>query len=259
MAINPEKVCFARGDEAFREIVRKATFHVCDGAGTAAAVRILWGVKIPRITGIELFFQMLAVAEEEDLCAFLLGARPEAIERARQALRERHPRLRVAGCLDGYFHEDESESVVQEINASGADMLFVALGSPKQERWIARYRSMLETPFCMGVGGSFDVLSGRVKRAPRVFRRTGTEWLYRLAREPWRWRRQTALIGFALSVLREKFRLPQPRLYRQGRHAEIEEGAVSGVAQSSSASRDNGTTRSDSVRSQLLSTHSAGD
>lgn len=204
VAINPEKVCFAHGDENFRKIVQKASFHICDGAGTAAAVRILWGVKIPRITGIGLFLRMVATAEKEDLRVFLLGARPEVIQRTRLTLCERHPRLRVAGCLHGYFQEDQSQSVVEKINAARADMLFVGLGSPKQERWIGQHRSRLDTPFCMGVGGSFDVLSGCAKRAPRVFQSTGTEWLYRLAKEPWRWRRQTALVGFALSVLRQR-------------------------------------------------------
>jgi len=212
VAINPEKVCYARGDATFHDIVRGATFHICDGSGTAAAVRILWGVSIPRITGIDLFLRLLALAEEEKLGVFLLGTRPETIRLARDALLRMHPRLRCAGCRDGYFRDDESPSIVEEINASKADMLFVALGSPKQERWIARYRSQLEAPFCMGVGGSFDVLSGRVMRAPRVFRSTGTEWLYRLAREPSRWRRQRALFGFALDVLKQRFR-PRVRAF----------------------------------------------
>jgi len=209
VAINPEKVCYAHGDTTFYDIVRNATFHICDGSGTAAAVRILWGISIPRITGIDLFLRLLTLAEEEKLGVFLLGTRPETIKLARDALLQMHPQLRCAGCRDGYFRDDESASIVEQINASKADMLFVALGSPKQERWIAKYRSQLEVPFCMGVGGSFDVLSGQVKRAPKVFRSTGTEWLYRLAREPSRWRRQRVLIGFALDVLRQRLR---PRL-----------------------------------------------
>lgn len=215
VAINPEKICFTHRDAVLRDIVRKATFHVCDGAGTAIAVRILWGIKIPRVTGIGLFLRMLALAEKEDLSVYLLGARPETADQAYEMLRRKHPKLRCAGHRDGYFDEDESASIVREINASRADMLFVAMGSPKQECWIAKHRAQLEVPFCMGVGGSFDVLSGRVKRAPGIFRRTGTEWLYRLSKEPSRWRRQTVLWRFAAGVLKQRFWSYQPDAYPQ--------------------------------------------
>lgn len=207
VAINPEKVCFAREDVAFEEIVRNATFHICDGTGTAAAVRILWGRKIPRVTGIDLFLQMLCVAEQEDLAVFLLGSRSDTIRLARARVEQEHPCLRCVGCRDGYFEDKESMSIIRQINASEADMLFIALGSPKQERWIAQYRGQLSVPFCMGVGGSFDVLSGRVKRAPGLFRKTGTEWLYRLVQQPSRWRRQTALLRFAVGVLKVRIQM----------------------------------------------------
>jgi N-acetylglucosaminyldiphosphoundecaprenol N-acetyl-beta-D-mannosaminyltransferase len=224
VAINPEKVWFAREDPAFEEIVRNAAFHICDGAGTAAALWLLWGTKIPRVTGVDLFFQMLRLAEKEDLGVFLLGARPETIRHAHERLQHRHPRLRCVGYRDGYFDDSDCESIVGQINASKADMLFIALGSPKQEHWIAKHRSQLEVPFCMGIGGSLDVLSGCVQRAPGVFRKTGTEWLYRLVRQPWRWRRQRVLIRFALSVLRQGFnsrqRAPERcRTVRAGRGA----------------------------------------
>jgi len=209
VAINPEKVRLARGDTSFHKIVRNATLHICDGAGTAAAMRILWGMRIPRVTGVGLFFELLALAEREGLRVFLLGADPKTSARARDILRGRYPRLQCVGCRDGYFRADESPTIVEEINTSKADMLFVALGSPKQERWIAQYRPQLETPFCMGVGGSIDVLSGRVKRAPGIFRRTGTEWLYRLAQKPSRWKRQKALAVFAWDVLRQRLTGPQ--------------------------------------------------
>lgn len=207
VAVNPEKICFARRDAVLHDIVKKATFHICDGVGTAAAVRMLWGVKIPRVTGVGLFLRMLVLAEEESLAVYLLGARPETVKQAHEMLCRKHPKLRCAGYRDGYFHEKESASIVREINASRADLLFVAMGSPTQEHWIARYRSQLEVPFCMGVGGSFDVLSGHVKRAPGVFRRTGTEWLYRLVKQPSRWRRQTALWRFAVGVLGSRIRV----------------------------------------------------
>lgn len=222
VAINPEKICLAHKDTAFEEIVKNATFHICDGAGTAAAVWVLWRVRIPRVTGVDLFLRMLHLAEEENLGVFLLGARPETIGKAHERLLEQHPRLRCVGFRHGYYDDREAEMVVEQINASQADMLFIALGSPKQEHWIARYRTQLCVPFCMGVGGSFDVLSGRVKRAPALFRKTGTEWLYRLVQQPSRWRRQTALLRFALGVLRLRL---WPR-YQQEINDAIEDGIL---------------------------------
>jgi len=205
VAINPEKVWMALQDAAFFRIVERADFHICDGVGTAAAVRLLWGVKIPRVTGIELFMRLVVLAEEVGLRVFLLGGPPATIKKAHNELRRRHPRLQCVGCRDGFFREEQSPGIVDQINASGADILFVALGSPKQEQWIAACRNRLDVPLCMGVGGSFDVLGGQVKRAPQFFRTTGTEWLYRLAKQPSRWRRQLVLPRFAFSVLMQKW------------------------------------------------------
>ena len=109
----------------------------------------------------------------------------------------------MAGRLHGYL-EDQG-AIVRQINASEAHMLFAALGSPRQERWLGEHLEALQVPFCMGVGGSFDILSGRVKRSPEIFQYTGTEFLYRLLCEPWRWRRQVVLPGFAWRVLAQAF------------------------------------------------------
>jgi N-acetylglucosaminyldiphosphoundecaprenol N-acetyl-beta-D-mannosaminyltransferase len=201
IAINPEKVCFSHSDATFASVIRRGHVHVCDGAGTCAAVRFLKGWQIPRITGVKLFFALLQAAEDADLRVFLYGAKPETNDAAYETLRREHPRLQIAGRLHGY-HKDDNE-IIKQINASGAHMLFVALGSPRQERWLGEHLDMIDVPFCMGVGGSLDILSGRVKRAPEVFQRTGTEFLYRLVCEPWRWRRQSVLPGFALRALVE--------------------------------------------------------
>jgi len=201
IAINPEKVCFARDDAALRNIIRRAQIHICDGVGTAVAVKWITGWRIPRITGVGLFFKLMETAEQEGLGIFLLGAKPEVNEKAWRVLRDRHPKLRIAGRHDGYFKD--ANEVIRQINGSGADMLFAALGSPRQEKWLSRYLEVLNVPFCMGVGGSFDVLAGYVKRAPEFFQRTGTEFLYRLIREPHRWRRQLILPGFTARMLVE--------------------------------------------------------
>jgi N-acetylglucosaminyldiphosphoundecaprenol N-acetyl-beta-D-mannosaminyltransferase len=201
IAINPEKVCFAHDDETFASVIRRGNVHICDGVGTCAAVRFLKGWRIPRITGVKLFLELLAAAENAGIGVFLFGAKPETNEAAHEKLREEHPKLHIVGRLDGY-HKDDAQ-IVRHINTSGAQMLFVALGSPRQERWIAEHLDEIAVPFCMGVGGSLDILSGRVKRAPEIFQRTGTEFLYRLICQPQRWRRQSVLPGFALRTLAE--------------------------------------------------------
>jgi N-acetylglucosaminyldiphosphoundecaprenol N-acetyl-beta-D-mannosaminyltransferase len=203
IAINPEKVCFARNDETFENVVRRGHVHICDGIGTALAVRMIKGWRIPRITGVGLFLRLLAAAAHESLSIFLLGGEPETNQKAYKAVREQYPNLQIAGRHHGYFAD--TAGVIQEINVSCADMLFVALGSPRQERWLGEHLDAIEVPFCMGVGGSFDILSGRVKRAPEFCQRTGTEFLYRLICEPWRWRRQSVLPGFGLRVLLDAF------------------------------------------------------
>ncbi|MBE0534670.1 MAG: WecB/TagA/CpsF family glycosyltransferase [Phycisphaerae bacterium] len=204
IAINPEKVRFARGDAAFGAIVRDAHVHICDGIGAAIAVQWITGWRIPRVTGVRLFYELVKTAEREGLSVFLLGAKPQVNERAAEVLREKHPALRIAGMQDGYFKD--ADEVVRQINASGADLLFAAMGSPRQEQWLTEHSDALEVPFRMGVGGSFDVLTGRVKRAPAFFQRTGTEFLYRLICEPKRWRRQCKLPGFAARVAIEAVR-----------------------------------------------------
>lgn len=200
VAINPEKVCFALTDASFREAISRANIHICDGMGVALAALILRRTYVPRITGIGLFLEVLAVAAERGLSVYLLGARPEVNRKTCEELQEKYTQVKIAGAHDGYFQDDQE--IVAQINASNPDMLFVALGSPRQEHWIAKHRAQLHVPFCMGVGGSFDVLSGRVRRAPALFRKSGTEWLYRLVTDPRRLGRQLALPVFVFHVLR---------------------------------------------------------
>ena len=208
VAINPEKIQRARQEAALREFLQQADLRICDGVGAQLAVRLLHGRRIARITGIQLFFELIAAAAEKQLGVFLLGARAESNDGACRRLMAKHPQLRIVGTQDGYFSDETA--VVEPINDSGAELLFVAMGSPKQEEWIARHRSSLRVPFCMGVGGTFDVVSGRAAWAPAICRKTGTEFLYRLVREPKRWRRQLELPAFAWEILKEKMGLRRP-------------------------------------------------
>ena len=146
---------------------------------------------------------MLPYAARKGWGVFMLGASAESNAGACARLRQTYPDLRIVGHQDGYF--TDSAQVVEQINASGADLVFVAMGSPTQEYWIAKHRELIDAPFCMGVGGSFDVVSGRIRRAPGIFRRTGTEWLFQLLTEPHkRFKRQTVYVPFMLRVVSKK-------------------------------------------------------
>jgi len=200
VAMNPEKLYRARRDAGLRAILQHADMRICDGVGLSLASRMLYGSPIPRCTGVDLFLTVIELAVAQNWSIFLLGASPESNAGACRELQRRFPRLRIAGSREGFF--SDSQEVVRTINESGADLLFVAMGSPRQEFWIAEHRSELRTGFCMGVGGTLDVLAGIAKRAPAIFRRTGTEWLFRLITDPRRARRQIALPLFAWEVLK---------------------------------------------------------
>lgn len=202
IAISPEKIYRSQCDKDLAQIISNADIHICDGIGTALSARVLTGRKIRRITGVQLFLDLVARSEKEGLRIFMLGASPESNNGACEKLLMKHPDLKIVGCQDGYFSDDEA--VVRMINDSGADMLFVAMGSPKQEKWISKFRDEINAPYCMGVGGAFDVVSGRVKWAPKFFRKTGTEFLYRLVKEPKRWRRYLTLPKIVMMVLKRK-------------------------------------------------------
>jgi N-acetylglucosaminyldiphosphoundecaprenol N-acetyl-beta-D-mannosaminyltransferase len=140
----------------------------------------------------------------EGIPVFLLGARGDTVKRAAAVLEKRHPGLIVAGTRDGYDALRDVVPLLEEMRASGARVLLVGLGSPRQESWVATYLPYSGASVGIGVGGSFDVLAGNVVRAPALFRRLNLEWFYRLLREPSRWRRQLALPLFVWLLLRER-------------------------------------------------------
>jgi len=203
VAVNPEKIYRAQKDPDLRRLLEQVDVGICDGIGVSIAARLLLGRAVRRCTGIDLFLELVGMAAENGLKVFLLGAKQESLDGACANLLQRYPSLRIAGRQNGYFQD--ARAVVERINASGPDLLFVAMGSPRQEQWIAEHRQAIQARFCMGVGGSFDVVSGRVKRAPRLFQRTGTEFLYRLLAGPWRWKRQVVLPLFLGMTLRRAF------------------------------------------------------
>jgi N-acetylglucosaminyldiphosphoundecaprenol N-acetyl-beta-D-mannosaminyltransferase len=202
VAINPEKVYRALSERRLRIALAQAELAICDGIGISVAARILYGKKLERCTGIDLFEHLISTAADEGWGVFLLGASAEANRSAAENLARKYPRLVIAGRHTGYF--SEPEAILEQINASSALLLFVAMGSPRQELWITKYRARLNVKLCMGVGGAFDVLSGLTPRAPAMFRRTGTEFLYRLISTPGRWRRQACYPIFILKVIKER-------------------------------------------------------
>jgi N-acetylglucosaminyldiphosphoundecaprenol N-acetyl-beta-D-mannosaminyltransferase len=200
VALNPLKIYRAVRDPALLQILNSADIRTCDGIGVSWATLLLHRTWTPRVTGIQLFLDLVELAAREGWNIFLLGASPESNAAARLTLLQRHPTLRIAGSRDGFF--EDSDEVVRSINESGADLVFIAMGSPRQELWISEHLPRLNPVFCMGVGGSLDAISGAANWAPRVFRATGTEWLYRILMQPRRLRPFALALLFALDVLR---------------------------------------------------------
>ena len=181
-----------------------ALIPLCDTIGILLASRARGGPLRERVAGVDLIDPLAArSAAGENLRFFFFGGGPGVAERAAIALRQRHPGVAITGTRDGYFAPGQSPTIVASIVASGANVLLVGLGSPKQEYWLEDFLEATKCGVGIGVGGSFDVLAGMVPRAPRLWRRAGLEWLYRLIREPSRWRRQLALPRFAFAAARE--------------------------------------------------------
>jgi N-acetylglucosaminyldiphosphoundecaprenol N-acetyl-beta-D-mannosaminyltransferase len=190
ITVNAAILCLMRKDAELGEACRRGDLILADGMPVVWTSRLA-GVPLPeRVPGVELMARLLDAGSARQLSAYLLGARPEVVaELARRCARE-HPGLRVAGYRDGYFGAGEHDRVVEDIRQASPHMLFVGMPSPFKETWCERHRRRLDVPVIMGVGGSFDVLAGYVRRAPRFVQSVGMEWSWRLAMEPRKlWRR----------------------------------------------------------------------
>lgn len=204
--VNPEFVMTAQNDAGFRHILQSADLCLPDGVGLLYAAR-RQGRPLPeRVPGSELVYRLAELAAENSWPLFLLGAAPGVAEEAAQTLVERYPGLTIAGTYAGSPADEENDDIVRRINNSGAALLFVAYGAPKQDKWIDRNRDSLPAVrVALGVGGSLDFITGRAVRAPQRVQDMGLEWLHRLYKEPWRWRRMMALPRFAWRVFFEKY------------------------------------------------------
>lgn len=184
VALNVAKLVKARRDPELERDIRDSDIVGIDGMGIAWALRLLGLRGAERIAGIDLFDLLMAECAREGLRPFLLGATPAVLAKASNALQRRYPGLILAGAHHGYYRPDEEEALCRTIAASGAHALFVAMPTPRKERFMLRNRHRLDVPFVMGIGGTLDVVAGKVSRAPHLVQRAGLEWCYRLIQEP---------------------------------------------------------------------------
>jgi N-acetylglucosaminyldiphosphoundecaprenol N-acetyl-beta-D-mannosaminyltransferase len=201
---NPEILDNASRDAGLRSIINSASLVTADGQGVLLAGRIL-GHRFPeRVTGIELAEDLCAQSAERGLSLYFLGAKPGVAAEAVKKMQEKYPGCRIVGSHHGYFRDQGPEQVIRDVKAAGPAVLLVGLGSPFQEHFIHDYLAQTGAAVAIGVGGSFDVLSGRVQRAPQIFQRLKLEWLYRIATDRSRWKRSLALPRFVVKVLRQR-------------------------------------------------------
>jgi len=206
-ASNPEKNFSVPADPDLYRVFREADLLLPDGIGMVWAVRVLYGRHLERVPGSEFIFDLCRLAVREGCGVFFYGSDEEVNRRSAEILAERYSGLKVAGRANGYIKDAEMPALIQKINDSEAKILFVALGSPKQEKWYTRHKDELRhVRIVQGVGGTLDTIAGKVKRAPELWCRYHLEWLYRLLDDPRRIRRQKVLPVFVMQVLAAKLK-----------------------------------------------------
>lgn len=185
VVVNVDKLVKASRDEELRRIINACALVNVDGMPVVWASRLLGKPLKERVAGVDLFEALMRRAGERGWRVFLLGARAEVVAAVADTYARRYPQLVIAGWRDGYWQGEAQEAAVAaQVRDSRADLLFVAMGSPKKEQFLGRWQDTMRVPFAMGVGGTFDVAIGRVKRAPRWIQRAGLEWFYRFLQEP---------------------------------------------------------------------------
>lgn len=202
IAINPEKIMKTFKSNQLKLMLNKVDYPIADGIGIVIASRILKGNIKKRITGIDCMELICDKTRNVGAKIFLYGAKKKVLKQAKENLESKYPGINIVGIIDGY--EKDNQKIINTINKSNADILFVALGSPKQEYWIYENKRKLKVKVFQGVGGSFDVISGNLKRAPKWMQKSGLEWLYRLLKEPKRLWRQMKIIKFIFLVKKDR-------------------------------------------------------
>lgn len=207
VVVNVAKLVCAQKDDKLRAIINSCPLVNVDGAGIILGAKFL-GINIPeRVTGIDLMQQLIEHSAVKGYRIYFFGAEEEIVSKVVDIYKQKYPELVIAGYRNGYYSDDEEESIVSEIKNSKADILFVAMGSPKKEIFLNKYSEKMQVPFTMGVGGSFDVIAGKVKRAPKWMQALDSEWIFRLIQEPKRmWKRYAVTNSmFAVMLIKEFF------------------------------------------------------
>lgn len=184
VVVNVDKLVKASRDQELRKVINDCSLINVDGMPVVWASRLLGKGLKERVAGVDLFEALMARSADKQWRVFLLGAREEVVSRVSEVYRAKYPGLRIVGFRNGYWTDSEEADVVEEIKSAKADLLFVAISSPKKELFLGKYQEEMKIPFAMGVGGTFDVAVGKVKRAPLWMQRFGLEWFYRFLQEP---------------------------------------------------------------------------
>lgn len=200
---NPIMMMAAIEQPEYKKMMQSAELVIPDGTGLVWAAQRSGNPVTERVPGFDLLHELMKRGQHEGWKVYLLGSTREVIQETAQRLTEQYPGTKIVGYRDGFFGPNQDEEVIRDIVSQAPDLLFVARGADTQEPWIAKYKKTLGVPLMMGVGGSFDIISGRMKRAPKLFQNLRLEWLYRLLKQPTRFRRMLALPKFVIRVMRE--------------------------------------------------------
>lgn len=199
---NPEIVMFAKKTPSFSNLLKKADYITADGIGIIKASKKLNTPLPERVTGYDILCDLLVLANKKNFSVYFLGAKEDTLDLAVKNVGENYPNLKIAGSHHGYFDIND-EKIITNIKNTNPDFIFVALGFPRQEEWIAQAKDEIGKGIFIGVGGSFDVLAGTVKRAPVFWQKLHLEWFYRLLKQPSRFKRMLAIPKFMLAINKE--------------------------------------------------------
>ncbi|MCT4595834.1 MAG: WecB/TagA/CpsF family glycosyltransferase [Anaeromicrobium sp.] len=201
---NTEIVMVAQEDKDLLKIIKEADLVIPDGIGLVYASKIKKKGLTQRVTGVDLMAQILKYCNEEEKSIYLFGGKPNVANMAAENILKKFPNIKIAGTQDGYYKIQDEEKIIDRINEIKPDVLFTALGAPRQEKLIYKYKDILKVKLAAGVGGSVDIWAGTAKRAPEIYQKLGLEWFYRLMKEPWRYKRMLVLPKFMIKVILTK-------------------------------------------------------
>jgi N-acetylglucosaminyldiphosphoundecaprenol N-acetyl-beta-D-mannosaminyltransferase len=197
---NPEIVMLAQKDAQFMDIMTEADMIVPDGIGIIKAAKMLKTPLKEKVGGCDLSYNLLEYMSKHSRSVFLFGAAPGTADKAAENMKKKFPGLIVAGTHNGYFKKEDEAAIIEQINNSKPDLLLVALGAPKQEKWIFEHKNTIQAKVCIGVGGTLDIMAGNLRRAPKWMLKLNLEWLYRFVKQPTRFKRFLELPKFVIKV-----------------------------------------------------------